>query len=497
MDNQEKISNITKQSERTKKDSKKIIVPIVVILIFLVALFAIYNFVFCNSKSIFLRAINSEYQKLDDKLNKITNSDLNTMAKNKAIKANYTFDIDINADDIVAGTNYEGLIDEINKLNFEMNTGVDNKNKKFSYNIKANYEQDNLINAFAYGQKEKIYIELKDLFDKYIEVPVKEYDTIFESSENLEDSKYIVKTVKDSFLNNLNEKEFIKTSTKTDINGKNKAVKKITYSLNEKKSLILIKDILTELKENDKFIEKYANISNASKGKVKKDINQAIKKIKSDIKTATDNEKTIEMSVYTEGLLNKVVKYEIRLLDDEEKTALTYSDYKDIITIKAYSDDNVFTSKTVKTSKNTYKTKINMDDFKIVVNSKITKERNSHKFTMTQKDNSDIEVTGEFVTTSKEIEKKKKYNGNLKFNLSIKLDDKKISIDMNGKSVYKVVNNIKIPNDVDNSISYNKLSDNDYTTIMTNLNKNEKLVELISNISKYMNTSDYYTDSID
>ena len=28
MDNQEKISNITKQSERTKKDSKKIIVPI-------------------------------------------------------------------------------------------------------------------------------------------------------------------------------------------------------------------------------------------------------------------------------------------------------------------------------------------------------------------------------------------------------------------------------------------------------------------------------------
>lgn len=153
--------------------------------------------------------------------------------------------------------------------------------------------------------------------------------------------------------------------------------------------------------------------------------------------------------------------------------------------------------KPVKTSKNTYKTKINMDDFKIVVNSKITKERNSHKFTMTQKDNSDIEVTGEFVTTSKEIEKKKKYNGNLKFNLSIKLDDKKISIDMNGKSVYKVVNNIKIPNDVDNSISYNKISDNDYTTITTNLNKNEKLVEFISNISKYMNTSDYYTDSID
>ena len=32
---------------------------------------------------------------------------------------------------------------------------------------------------------------------------------------------------------------------------------------------------------------------------------------------------------------------------------------------------------------------------------------------------------------------------------------------------------------------------------MTNLNKNEKLVEFISNISKYMNTSDYYTDSID
>ena len=132
MDNQEKISNVTKQSERTK-DSKKIIISIVVILIFLVALFAIYNFVFCNSKSIFLRAINSEYQKLDDKLNKITNSDLNTMAKNKAIKANYTFDIDINADNIVAGINYEGLIDEINKLNFEMNTGVDNKNKKFSY----------------------------------------------------------------------------------------------------------------------------------------------------------------------------------------------------------------------------------------------------------------------------------------------------------------------------------------------------------------------------
>ena len=41
------------------------------------------------------------------------------------------------------------------------------------------------------------------------------------------------------------------------------------------------------------------------------------------------------------------------------------------------------------------------------------------------------------------------------------------------------------------------LEANDYTTIMTNLNKNQKLVEFISNISKYMNTSDYYTDSID
>ena len=33
--------------------------------------------------------------------------------------------------------------------------------------------------------------------------------------------------------------------------------------------------------------------------------------------------------------------------------------------------------------------------------------------------------------------------------------------------------------------------------VIDNLNKNQKLVEFISNISKYMNTSDYYTDSID
>lgn len=487
--NQEK--NI--QVEKKKKSKKKIIIPIVIILILVVALFVIYNFMINNSKNVFLRAVNTEYQKLDNKIDELLNNNINKVSTDKTISANYKFDFEVNMnDDLILGTNYDEMLEEINKLNLEMNTIIDNKNKEFSYDINLKSENDSLLNVLAYGQKKNIYIELKDLFDKYIEVPIEEYDAIFEGNETVDDSRYIVKTVKDSFLNHLNEKDFIKTSTKTDINGKKVNTKKITYSLNEKKALTLTKTVLSELKENKKFIEKCASITGKDKEDIKETIEDAINDLKDELEYSDNSDETIELSVYTEGFLNKVVKYELRFISDDEKVTLTYSNYKNVTIIEVYHDDEkLLTSKTTKEAKDTYQTKVSVESIEMVINSKITDTKNIHTYTLTEEE-SNIKIAGKLSTTNKEVKKNKEYNGNLKLTASVNVEDEELaSFVVNNKSVIKIGEDLTLPN-FDKSVSYNEITSDDYTTIMNNLNNNKKLMEFITKISSYTDASSIY-----
>lgn len=492
---EENIKDKKSKEQEYVKNNKKIIISFISILILLVALFAIYNFIFCNPKNIFLRAVNSQYQKLDNQLDKIVNSDINESAKNKTISTNSKLDFDLKMnEDLMSGTNYEDLIEEINKLNLEMDTVIDNKNKKFSYDIKAKYENNDLINVLAYGQEKSIYFELKDLFDKYIEIPVEEYDALFEANESIDDSRYIIKTAKDSFLNNLEEKDFIKTSTKTDVNGKSVNTKKITYSLDEKKALKLVKAVLTDLKENKKFIEKCANVTGKDKKDVKESIQDAIENIEDEIEYVIDSDEKVELSVYIEGILNKVVKYEMRFISDDEKISLSYSSYKDVTIIEVTQDnEKLLTSKTTKESKDTYKTMATIDSIDVVIDSKISDTENTHKYTITE-ENADMKISGELTTTNKEVKKNKEYNGNVKFSLKINAEDEEVaSIVVNGKSTSKIGQKVKIP-DLNDSVLYDQLTENDLNTIMKNLVKNENMMNFINNISKSLSSTSNYSN---
>ena len=217
----DKMDEVTVNNK--KKKSKKIFL-VGIVAIILVCLFLVYILVFNKPKNIFLNSINNEYKKFDEfvdsNLKNLKNSD-----EAKTISGNFTFDLDASFDDGIIDEDVSALLEELNKLSIKANYGYDKKNKLLSYDISALYDNDSLLSVAIYGSESKLYMELKNLFDKYIEIPIDDYDVLFQDSDsNIENSKYIIDTIKSSILNNMKAKDF-KSSNATILIG-SKEIKK-------------------------------------------------------------------------------------------------------------------------------------------------------------------------------------------------------------------------------------------------------------------------------
>lgn len=464
--------------------NKKNFIPIIGIVVAVVILLIIYITVFNNSKNVFLRAINKEYNKLNEKFEEVLNSDIVKSSKNNSVSSKIKFDFDVDVDkSLIMGSDYEAIIDEINKLNFEFDGVTDSKNKKFNYDLKVLSDDEKLINVLAYGKDKSVYFELKNIFDKYIEVPVEEYDKLFDDqTKNIDKVQYISKIVKNSFLNNLNEKDFTKKSVYTYLNGKKVKTNKITYKLSEKSVMKLTKKVLMDLKNNEKFIKECSNLTEKSTKEIKSSIDQAITNLSDELKDA-DSDYKIELSLYTKGLFNKSVKYEINIIDDDSLT-ITYSNYKNVKVIELYNnDEKVLTSKTIKIGKEKYKTSIKISTIEITINSNITDKKSTHKISLEA--NKTKFITGSLITTSKEVKKGKQYKNSFNFNIFVENNGTNLaSLKMNGTNDIKIGTKVSIPN-LNNSIKYNEMTSENLNTIMSNLMNDEEINKILNNYTNY------------
>lgn len=484
MEEQENVQKENSVSDFQQSEKKKVGI-IVGIVIAVIAVFGIiYFLVFNNSKNIFLRAINREYQRLDNQISDLSNNDIYQKSKNKTVSTNYKLDFDIHVqDELLSESGYADMIHEINQLNVEMNGAIDRKNKTFAYDMSINRDKNNLIGLGIYAKEKSIYLELKELFNKYIEFPIEEYDDMFESDTSIDDSRYILKTIKNVFLNNLDKKDFVQTKEKIELNGKSISTKKITYSFNEKKALEVTKRALEDLKGNSKFIKKIAKITGTKESEVKKELNDSLENIKKSLKDTKDDQETIEISVYTTGLFHNGIKYEIIVKEDSDKTVLTYSNYKDIIEINALENsDKVFTAKITKESKDHYKTVATMDTLQFEMTTTNSKEKNTHDYKMTESE-SNMVISGTIASENKTVKRNKEYSGNIKVTCNMSIQDQKdvIKLAVNGKSNTKIGEKIELPT-IDKSVKYKEISQNDYYEIMNNISKNEALMNFINSL---------------
>lgn len=480
MDEKEKVVEETtnEQTKVVKQNNKKGLLAVIGIIVVLVGiLYFAYTKLF-NPKNMFIKSINKGYAEFEEKIDEYTIDN----KESKPIMISNDINVKLDVDKSLIDENTKSIIDEINKINIKNEIGYDQKNKTMLLTLDALYDKEDLLNVGAYAKDEKMYFELKNLFDKYIEVPLEDYEQYFETnSYNLdkEELKYLLSKTKDAVLNNLNSKDFKKSSEKITVNKKELKVTKITYSFSEKSASVLAKSALEDLKKDSKYIKILSKLMEMDEKEVREKIDESIKNIKT---KDLDTKKVLELSVFVKGISRENAGYELRINDEDDSYTLTYYKNKEEKEIKVNQGKESIVNATVKDDKATIK--MTAEDQEVTLTIKKSEKKNVTTY------NYDLEATGSKISGKLEQEKiKENKDGTGEYKTTLQASMMGLvtfEISDNIKIEYK--DKIKIP-DTKNSISYEELSEEDMNSITTKLYENEALMSLMQKFSSYSNTS--------
>lgn len=473
----------------SKKKSK--LGYVIAIIILAIVLFGVYNVIFNDSKNIFLKSINNEYQKADEMIDTFFGS-ANTF-EGDTLATTSSLNFNVHVQDGILEEDEMTILNEINALNLMINTQYDSINKQLYYGFDVKHDTADLFNIAVYGKTNSLFVELKNMFDKYIEIPVEEYEALFENTDtDIEDLKYIVSAVKNSFLNNLEKKEFIESKETITIGNEEIKTKKITYVFTEEKAVKHAIKILTDVKKDNKFINACSKVSGEEEENIKSSIQEMIDGLNGELDVLEDSDESIELSVYTKGFTNTTVQLSM-VVNADEKTEIRYSNYNDIKRIGLVVDgETVLNITNAKEKENTYKTTVSSGTIKLVVNSKKENDNWNHSYKLTES-TSTLEISGEVTSTMKEVTKDKEYIEDMKFTASMGVAGTEdiMGLEITGNATIKVGENVDIP-DVSNSILYTNLTEEDMNTIMQNIMNNQNLVDFLNKIASYSSTEDNY-----
>ncbi|MDD3341603.1 MAG: hypothetical protein PHN72_05410 [Bacilli bacterium] len=470
------------QSEPKKKSKKGFVVGLLIVII--VAILVAIYFLLFNTKNLFLAAVNKEYGNIVNNISLLSNNKYN-IAKNSTLVTKGDLKISMEAD-AKLGESAVGISKEFNQVNGTYEFGTDYKNKKASSLISLKYGEGEMLELGTYAKESSLYIELKDLFDKYIEIPMKEYDALYENPEvAVEDARTITKIVKNAFLESLDPKDFKKETVTTKVGNKEQKVTKISYTLTENNIHTLYENVLNKLKKNKTFIKLLTQYTGEKQNTIKANMEKSIKNYKT--KKILEND-TIELNVYTDGILNTAVKYGIvaSQLDASETTVTEMTFVKD--KTKTYTDilkntKELIHIETEKQSDQKYVLTATYGDMNALVN--YTKENGKYTidYTITDTVNNN-KMTG--TLQNEETKKDSTYNGNTSFTLNYEIAGTK-AFTMKMASAYetKIGEKVEVPK-IQKSITYDKLTNENINTILGNIMLNPNFMSFATHVLAYI-----------
>lgn len=414
---------VSTEAPKKKKGKKGLIALLIFIAILVVAVVGglIYYFNFyMRPDQVYKRLVESTIDSYTTKL-----KDLDYTTSKTSLKLDV--DIDTYIDEID-----EDVLDLINKTDIKVEAQTDNENKKLVLNLESDYDDEDLLNLQMYSDidGEKTYMQLKDLLDKCIEVEDID-DEFYSLMEDALENQKMTNEEKVSLEKSMNilKKEMVATikpeycsSQKENItiNGKNVSATKSTIKMNQEQFMNEFITVIKNLKDNEEFLNCFEERDEIAEGL--EDLIDNLEEVD------TDDESTIDIAIYTQGLVPQVVKVSGVIYDEETDTTITMT--------------------VTQTEKNTYSIEVSTSE-------------------------DDEVLTGTF-----NIEKKSDEEGTLKFGLDIP-DFGKVTLNME----YSQKFNENIDEvDVKNSVKADDLTQSDQQTLMKNL-QNSKLYELIENFS--------------
>lgn len=319
--------NVSSQPAPKKKGKGGIVFAIIVILLLLVVTAGLtyYFMYYTRPEQIYKRLISSNMNQYTSKLKD---------ADYKTVKSSVKLGFNVKSDNNEVDQN---VLNIINKTNIELNTQIDTENKKIIADLNSKYNNEDLLNVQMYSNvnDKKTYIYLKDLLNKYIELDMNQtqisnetdyYSTLNDTLEFQDSKKSAEKAAK------ILRKELLKTvkteycsSSKEDIQINDKKVKvtKNTLKMTGTQFENELKTVLNNLKNNEEFVSCFKD-----KDLFRKDVDEFLKAID---KEPIDESSIIEINIYTQGLMNRVVKVSALVVDDDEEVSLDVTRIEDDI----------------------------------------------------------------------------------------------------------------------------------------------------------------------
>ena len=385
-----------------KKSSKKVGIIITVVVLLLVIGAIVGGIIYLNStrkpEKIFAKTIEDTFQMVKTENYRKAKMELELSAE-------------INAEDAEIKAVNEML--KAIKLKATLETDLDKK--IFNENLLATYDGEQVISVDLLVQDNKMYAYLNDLFSKYIEFNEADLEgvdlsSIFTATEAVEVDENLLKDIKQILIDEVNSREL--TQEKTKLNDEN--VLKTTLRLTPNDILDIAIKILNKINE-------YENIP---------ELEEAIEDLRIEMEYSDETENYVDISVYTKGLKNDLVKAEVLMIDKDYDEAIIFE-----------LEKNSEQEYTISMSLNEESTSV----------SEATELMS--------------------ITVNEENENK----GTIKFEMNIE-DQGSIVLNIN----YNVDYNVNIEKrDVSNSIDANSLTEEDAMEIRENIQKNEILYGLL------------------
>ena len=283
-----------------KKSSKKTLKIVLLVLLILAIAGAVTFFAFnkVNSKpeKIFDKAVNQMFKESDKiKEYKTASVELDISAEVKTIGNN------LNPE---TATQIKMISAILKDANLHTEIQVDLEKKLFDWVIAAQYENKDVINLEAIIQDEKVYFYLKDLYEKYIEVPTEylediDLGSIFQTSKV--DEK-LAKDVEEILKSKIENSELETEEVEIEVLGKDKKVNKSSMKLSVKELEDVCYDILDKVNEYQEDIE----------------IKESIADMQEVLKDSEETENYMNIDIYSEKTGNNIVRVDIALVNKED-----------------------------------------------------------------------------------------------------------------------------------------------------------------------------------
>ncbi len=247
---------------------------------------------------------------IEDKLTK--RIDNPTIKSDKAYKMSGLIKVGINSTD-KENEQLNSIFNILNNIQIGINGEIDGKNKINNINISSKYKDSKLIDGKIYTENNKLYIKLDEIYNKFIYVEnLEEVVNELENNIQLSEINDLVKSLISSVSKNLDSNKIENNNENITVNGNNINANKYSITLKDKEINDFIANILTSLKQDQKFI----NILN----KLDKNIASSLDEIINNIKESDIDKATYKISFYTakDMLSEKLISIRQNLNVDNE-----------------------------------------------------------------------------------------------------------------------------------------------------------------------------------